>query len=522
MTPEQLPKIVTAAQMRAIDERAIAGMGIPGLTLMENAGQGIATVIRDQILDGDAQGVAVAIVCGRGNNGGDGFVVGRYLSEWGATVGFFLIGEIARLKGDAKENHERAQAMNLPVTEIGDDGPIPDFAEFGLIVDAIFGTGFRGPIKGIAVQVVEAMNAAGKRIVAVDSPSGLDSDDGVVEGSIVSANNTITLACSKRGQWLWPGREHVGRLEIVDIGIPDEAVDSQSVNLNLITQDFVQQSLPVRPPTGHKGTFGKALIVGGSVGMSGAVALAANASCRAGAGLTYAGVPSSLADAVDANAVEPVVLAWPEVRQRRTLALRGLGEIVKRWEDVDAVAIGPGLSRHHESLELARRLIARRSRPTVLDADGLFAFAKDQSILEAPSDVPLIITPHVGEMARLLSKSNSDIAADREAAAREAAERFNCIAVMKGAPTFVAEPDGQVYLNPTGNAGMGSGGVGDVLTGIIVSLLAQGCEPLTAALMGVFIHGLAGDFAAAEMGERSLVASDLVVALPDVLQHLEH
>lgn len=521
MKPTALPKIVTAAQMRAIDERAIQGMGIPGLTLMENAGRGIATLIRDRIFEGDVTGKRVGIVCGRGNNGGDGFVVGRYLAEWRAQVEFFLIGETATVKGDAETNLKRAIKMELFPTQIRDDSPLPDFTQYDLLVDAIFGTGFRGPISGKAADVVDAMVHSDVRIAAVDSPSGLESNNGVVEGSTITAFNTMSLACSKRGQWMWPGRGLVGMLDVVDIGIPPEAVVSENVLLSLITEDFVRASIPERPPDGHKGTFGKSLIVGGSAGMSGAVALAAMACQRCGVGLTYAGVPASLADVIDIKATEPVVLPWPEVGKRRVLALRGLGEIVKAFDNVNAVAIGPGLSRHHETQELVRRLVARRTKPTVLDADGLNAFEKDQSVLETPSDVPLIITPHVGEMARLLGRSNESVASDRETAAREAAARFGCIAVMKGAPTFVGEPGGQVYLNPTGNSGMASGGVGDVLTGIVASFIAQGIEPLSAALMGVYIHGLAGDFAAADVGERSMVASDMIAALPDVLAHLE-
>jgi NAD(P)H-hydrate epimerase len=313
----------------------------------------------------------------------------------------------------------------------------------------------------------------------------------------------------------------VGCLEVVDIGIPKEAVGNEGVNLSLITENFVRHSLPLRPPDAHKGTFGKALIIGGSVGMSGAIALAANACMRCGAGLTYAGCPESLADLVDMKATEPVVLPLPEVRAKRVLARRGLGEIIKHFARVDAVAIGPGLSTHHETQELVRRLVARRIKPTVLDADGLNAFAEPPEALAEKADAPLILTPHAGEMARLLGSSVESVASDRESAARQAAERFGCIVVMKGAPTFVAEPGGQVYLNPTGNSGMASGGVGDVLTGIIVSFLAQGCEPLTAALMGVYIHGLAGDFAATQIGDRSLVASDLVDALPETLQFID-
>jgi NAD(P)H-hydrate epimerase len=521
MNPADLPKIVTAAQMRAIDERAIQGMGIPSLTLMENAGRGVASVIRDKTLEGNIQGRRVAVVCGRGNNGGDGFVVGRFLAEWGARVTFYLIGARSTIKGDAKINCDRVQKLHLPVVEIGEGGARPAFDEFDLLLDGIFGTGFHGPATGVAAAVVDAMNQSGTRIVAIDSPSGLNADTGECLGSVISAFQTVTLACSKKGQWLWPGRSKVGLLGIVDIGIPKEAVRAENVNLALITEDFVRLSLPARPPDGHKGTFGKALIIGGSVGMSGAVALAANACMRCGVGLTYAGCPESLADLVDMKATEPVILPLPEVRPRRVLARRGLGEIVKHIEAVDALAIGPGLSTHHETQELVRRLVARRTKPTVLDADGLNAFAKSPEVLGPAGEIPLIITPHVGEMARLLGSSAESVASDREGAAHRAAAQFGCIVVMKGAPTLVAEPGGQIYLNPVGNSGMASGGVGDVLTGILVSFLAQGCEPLTAALMGVYIHGLAGDFAATEIGERSLVASDLVDALPEMLQFIE-
>ncbi|MBD3299505.1 MAG: NAD(P)H-hydrate dehydratase, partial [candidate division Zixibacteria bacterium] len=496
-------------------------MDIPSLTLMENAGRGVAEIIRDELCDGDVSGRPIAIVCGRGNNGGDGFVVGRYFRNWSAAVSIFLIGTPDRLKGDGEVNYKRATAEGIVVTPVDSADTVPEFDRFELLVDAMFGTGFRGPIKGTAEHVVEAMNRSGVRIVAVDNASGVDSDSGEADGAVVSAYLTVSLACSKRGQWLYPGRSHVGQLRVVDIGIPAEAVAEENIRLAQIINEFVGQSLPARPPEGHKGTFGKALILGGSVGMSGAVALAANACMRCGVGLTYAGVPASIADLIDIKATEPVVLAFPEVNKKRVLARRGLGEITQRIETVDAVAIGPGLSRHHETQELTQRLVSRRTKPTVLDADGLNAFEKDRSALETDSNVPLIITPHVGEMARLLERSTADIAADREQAAIDAAHRFKCIAVMKGAPTFVAAADGSVYLNPTGNNGLGSGGVGDVLTGIIVSFLAQGVEPLTATLMGVYIHGLAGDFAAADYGTRSLVASDLVSALPDVLLHLE-
>ncbi|MBI3872502.1 MAG: NAD(P)H-hydrate dehydratase, partial [candidate division Zixibacteria bacterium] len=496
-------------------------MGIPGLTMMENAGRGMAERIREGILGGHCRDMKIAIVCGRGNNGGDGFVVARYLAEAGAKVAIHLLGSLASLSGDAKANAVRPQALGLTIAETDGQSQPPDFASFDLLIDAIFGTGFRGPVDGVAARYIDAMNRSRIRIVAVDSPSGLNGDSGVISDHAIRAHTTMTLAASKRGQWLWPGRACAGHLETIDIGIPDAAVAAEAVNLGLITEEYIRSALPRRPADAHKGTFGTCLLIGSSVGMSGAVALAANAAMRSGVGLAYVGVPASLADVVDAQATEPVIFPLPEVRTRRVLALRALGEIVKLCDSADAVALGPGLSTHHETQELARRLVSRRSKPMVLDADGLNACARDIAVLEEPSEVPLVITPHVGEMARLLGRDKSAIAADREAAAREASRRFHCITVMKGAPTFVADPTGMVYLNPTGNSGMASGGVGDVLTGIIVSFLAQGCSPLVAALLGVYVHGQAGDLAAAELGERSLVASDLIDCLPNVFMLVE-
>jgi NAD(P)H-hydrate epimerase len=507
--------------MQAIDQRAIGEIGIPGLELMENAGRGIAERIGEQVLGEMTSGAHVAVICGRGNNGGDGFVIARYLTEARAEVTIFLLGTLEQLKGDAKINADRAQEIGLTINALSDDSTIPELDHIDLLIDAIFGTGFHGPITGLAAGMIAAMNESGVSILAVDSPSGLNGETGTAEESVVRAHYTMTLAAAKCGQWLWPGRGLTGQTETIDIGIPDEAFAAENINLRMITEEFVRASLPLRPADGHKGTFGKVLAIGGSAGMSGAIALAAHAALRSGAGQTFVGTPASVVDVVDAHSVETVVRPLPEVRQRRVLARRALGEVMSLCEAVDAVAIGPGIGLHTETQELVRRLVARRTRPTVLDADGLNACAKDISVFETESGVPLIITPHPAEMARLLHCPVDDIVADREQAARDAASRFGCIAVMKGAPTFVADPDGQIYLNPTGNSGMATGGSGDVLTGIIVSFLAQGCAPLTAALIGVYLHGLAGDFAAAETGERSLIASDLVAALPDVLIHLE-
>lgn len=522
MNPRDLPPIVTSAQMRLIDELAIKKYGIPSLDLMETAGSRVANHIIDNICERSLTGKRIAILCGPGNNGGDGYVVARHLGAAGARVEIFSVVALSKLNGDAKVNADRVAKSGISVWEVEEDAQPVDLSVYHVIVDALFGTGFHGAIDGVAARLIQAANASGVTIIAIDTPSGLGHDRGQYAEPAIRAAHTLTLGAVKLGQLLWPGRKLVGELDIIDIGIPSQTFRELDVKTFLMTSEFVRSTLPARPPEAHKGTFGKVLIIGGSAGLTGAIVLAANASMRSGVGLTYAAVPESLVDVVDAGAIETVTRALPEVGGKRVLARRALGECVRLSDQVDAIAIGPGLSIHHETQVLVRRLIQRLAQPAVIDADGLNACARDTSCLEGERHAQLILTPHVGEMARLLGASNEEIAGDRQTAATEAARRFKAIIVMKGAPTFVADPDGFVYLNPTGNSGMASGGVGDVLTGIIVSLLAQGCQPLDAALLGTYLHGLAGDMAADSVGQRSLVASDLVDALPDAFLHISH
>jgi len=507
-------KITSSEQMQNIDRQAIDGLGIPGLDLMEAAGRGVAEHIRDGICDGQVTGWKIAIVCGRGNNGGDGYVCGRYLTEWGAIVSYYLLGKTSQLTGDAKANYDRLPDQ-AALHEITGDEHIPGFDEYDLVIDALFGTGFKKEITGPAAAVVLRINDCGKPVVAVDIPSGLSSDSGQTEGVAIKAQMTVTFACPKVGHFLYPGRELTGALRIVDIGIPENAVEEEGIDLNLITFGYVDETLPRRSPNAHKGVCGKIFLLAGSQGMTGAAALAANAAVRSGAGLVFVGCPSSLNDVLETKLTEALTRPLPEVSRKRTLARRALGEIMGYLDDIDALAVGPGLSQHHEAQELIRRVIARRKIPTVLDADGLNAFAAD-TIALSENDVPLIITPHVGELSRLVQATIDEILSDRRAWAQQAAKMFNCICVLKGAPTFVADPGGQVCLNPTGNAGMASGGTGDVLTGIIVALLGQGLSTMDAACCGVYLHGLAGDHAAVESGQIAMTASDMIDNLGEV------
>lgn len=520
MNPRELMPIVSPAQMRAIDENASAINGIPSLDLMENAGLAIASFVRDR-LSGPSFGCRrVSVVCGPGNNGGDGFVVARHLAEWGATVSVSLIGRRDALRSDARANYERLGKLGIRPAEIHSVEDIAAFDNTDTIVDAMYGTGFRGEIAGLDARMIEVMNTSGVDIVSVDIPSGVNGETGQIATSAVKCSYALALGFAKKGHFLWPGRGHIGQLVVVDIGIPRDTYVDALVRLREISAEFVKAALPPRRPDGHKGTFGRALIVGGSAGMSGSVVLACRAAMKTGVGLTFAAVPESLVDVVDGGSIETVVRHLPEVRARRAIALRALGEVEAACKSCDAIAVGPGMGRHHESQELVRRLVARRTLPMVVDADGLRAIAAKPTNETVRCEVPLVLTPHAGEMAGLLNKDIAEIISDRESAAVECARRFQCIAVMKGAPTFVAEPSGDVYLNPTGNSGMATGGSGDVLTGVIVSLLAQGFDPMNAALCGVYLHGLAGDIGTHEFGERSLIASDIVSGLACAIKSL--
>jgi len=507
-------KLVTAKQMQAIDAEAIQNRGIPGIELMENAGRGIAELART-ILDDDVTVTDIALFCGKGNNGGDGFVIGRYLHEWGANVHFYLLGNIGDLKGDAAVNCRRAVELNLPVTELTSEDDLPDLIGTGFLIDAIFGTGFEGEIRGLAAPCIKLMNASGAPILAVDAPSGLNCDTGEVSGVCVRAFATATLALPKIGQFLYPGRSYVGTLEVIPIGIPDDAVEQAAIKTNLIDQESVNRLLPVRLPTAHKGTCGKLLILAGSRGYTGAACLAAESSIRSGVGLCYLGVPQGLNPIFEIKLTEVITRPLPDVAKKQCLALRAMGEIRQNLKNVDAAVIGPGLGTHHETRELVRRLIPDLRIPTILDADGLNAF-EDHSEELSKCGVPLVITPHPGELSRLIDVEVPLIAQDRMTYALKAAQRFGCVVLLKGAPTFVADPLGEIYVNPTGNSGMATGGTGDILSGIIGALLAQGISALDAACIGAYIHGHAADIAVSDVGPTALIPSDIMAYLSEV------
>ena len=508
-------KIVTAEQMQNIDRITIEEVGIPGLELMENAGRGIAEFLAD-ISNGDVDSKKVVIFCGKGNNGGDGFVVGRYLSEWGANVRFYLFGKKSEVAGDAKTNLDKADGMGLQIIETSSPDQIEIDDDTNLIVDAIFGTGFRGDIRSPIAEAIDLINEQDIPIAAVDCPSGLNSSTGELSSSSICADFTATLALPKLGQFVYPGKENVGRLEIIDIGIPEDVVESQNFEINLIDEEYIFENLPEHPADGHKGDLGKLFIIAGSQGFTGAACMAANTATKSGIGLCYLGIPSSLNDICEVKLTETMTRLLPEVGKRRCLALRGLGEYKQYFDWADACALGPGIGTHHETRELVKRLMGRITIPTVIDADGLNCLqGQTEALVEA--DFPCVLTPHPGELSRLLDIPIKDIAADRLKYAVLAAEQLGKVVLLKGAPTYIAGPEGQVYLNPTGNIGMAKGGSGDVLTGLIGSLMAQGLPPLEAACCGAYLHGICGDYVRDEIGSMGMVPSDMIDAIPLVL-----
>jgi NAD(P)H-hydrate epimerase len=513
-------KLVTAEVMRSIDRETIENRGIPGPELMENAGRGIAERIRDDILL-DCPGKTIAVFCGKGNNGGDGFVVGRYLHQYGCDVTLYYIGPADKLSPDASLNLNRARELNLRLNEINAVSELPAELKADYIIDAIFGTGFTGAPQGLTAEMIEYINRQNIPVIAVDCPSGLDIDTGQHEGAVVQAAYTYSLALPKIGLMYSPGRELAGIIDIIPIGIPDNVVSSFNIKENLITPELVASLLPKRKPDGHKGDFGKLFILAGSAGLTGAATLAALASARTGLGLVTVGCPASLNSILEIKLTEPMTCPLPDVGKKGALALRGLGEIKIKLAEADAAVIGPGIGRHHETLELIRRLVASLDCPAIIDADGLNAFEKDRTALNGKHP-KLVLTPHPGEFARLIDGPIPKSLSEKYALVRKFSEQYNAVIILKGSPSIVVDTDGALYLNPTGNNGMATGGTGDVLSGMIGSFLAQGLSPLNAAICSVYLHGLSGDLAAAELGPRSLIAGDLIIFLPDAFAFLEH
>ena len=513
--------VVTAEQMRLLDQATIASGHASGGLLMERAGVGVVAAMECRY--GSLLGLRVLVLCGTGNNGGDGFVAARALRARGAEAHIGLLGDLTRVKGDALSHLARLEDLDMPVRPIDSDWSLAalmaecdgwDFA-----IDALLGTGAHGAPEGIiaaGVQAMRELDERGTRVVAVDVPTGVDADTGAIARRAVRADLTVTFGAPKRGHFLYPGRAFVGSLEVVDIGLDSSAVQAAALPVSLATTDAIAALLPTRDPRAHKTSVGRVLVVGGAAGLTGAVVLAARAAMRAGAGYVQCAIPASLLNVFAMQLLEPMALPMPETASR-SLGADALEPILELARRADVLAIGCGMSRDPVSAELARRLVDESPCPMVIDADALDALGDDRRRIPRRGNSERVMTPHLGEMSRLTGLDTAALEAGRIDRAREWAERWQSVLVLKGAPTVVAAPDGKAMVNPTGNPGMATAGSGDVLTGIIAALIAQGVQVLDAAQLGVYVHGMAGDLAALERGQMSLIASDLIDATPRAL-----
>ncbi|MGH9351763.1 MAG: NAD(P)H-hydrate dehydratase [Terriglobia bacterium] len=520
-------KILTAAQMQRIDRMTTERWDVPSLDLMENAGIGVMGFLAARYAPLAAE--KILVVCGRGNNGGDGLVVARMLRKDGLSPRVLLFAEPTALQGDAAVNYARLTESGAP--EVVPDGEAwreirPSVSGSTLIVDALLGTGLSKPLHGFLLEVVRDLNGiSSARRVAVDLPSGLSADTGEMIGECIHADASVTFTAPKYAHVFPPACEKVGEWKVEEIGTPREKIeDDADLFLNLICrEDLLWLAVP-RKLDSHKGMYGHALILAGSVGKTGAAALAAKAALRAGAGLVTVATPESAMPVVAALGMEFMTEPLHETAAG-TVALRALdeGRLDKLAEGKSVVAVGPGLGSHPETAEMIRRFVDRCPAPLVLDADGLNAFAGRISDLKAAGRVR-VLTPHPGEMARLTRLATAAIQKRRIEVAREFAMQHQVHLVLKGARTLVASPDGRVGVNPTGNPGMATGGTGDCLTGLITGLMAQSAASISAGRgtreiarvveAAVYLHGLAGDIAAARVGEASMIAGDLLEAIP--------
>ena len=504
--------LVGAATMRALDRHTISVLGVPGELLMESAGRAVAEAVLAERADGAGP---VLIVCGAGNNGGDGFVVARHLQLLGVPVRVSLVGERRKLRGDAASNATRLEKLGVAIAT----GALRT-ANAAVIVDALFGTGLDRVIRGAPAAAIRRINAArpGARVVAVDLPSGLDADTGQMHGIAVQADLTVTIGLPKMGLAQEPGRALAGRVLVARIGISDTA-PGVAYDAELWTRDAAARALPARPATGHKGHFGHALVVAGSRGKTGAAALAAEAAARSGAGLVTIACPSSCNEILEVKCTEMMTAPVADTADGG-FAAAALAPLLALVRERDAVAFGPGVGRDAEVQKLARDFSVRCSRPLVLDADGLFPFAGTALAALKTRKAATILTPHPGEAARLLGVTAAAINSDRVAAARRIATQAESVVILKGAATVIAAPDGRSALNPTGGPALGSGGTGDVLTGIVVALLAQGVPTFEAAALGAWVHGFAGDRMTSRLGRSGVLASEVAAALPGAFEAL--
>jgi ADP-dependent NAD(P)H-hydrate dehydratase / NAD(P)H-hydrate epimerase len=525
------PPLLTAAEMRAADAAAISGLGLPSLILMENAGRGLAGIIRREVDAGDGarRDGDVAIVCGAGNNGGDGLVAARHLARAGVPVHVVLTAPPDAARGDAALNLTALQRMGGVAIADGSgwttEAPWRNwFAGAAIVVDAIFGTGFRGALEGVPAAAVAAMNAASARKIAVDVPSGLNADTGRADGVVFRADVTATMGACKLGLFV-DADAPVGRVEVVELGVPilvdgrGAGAGGAGVRTHLLDEPGIAAMLPRRRASAHKGSAGHLLVVAGSPGKTGAAVLVGQSALRSGAGLVTIASTAPGQAALDAKVVELMTARY--AKGAEVDGDEAVAALTKLAEHSQAIAIGPGIPTGDGMHAVVRRLAAAATRPMVLDADALNALGTDAPTVLAAAPAPRVLTPHPAEMGRLTGLSTADVQADRLGVARRLAAATRAIVVLKGARTVIATPDGRAFVSPIACAALATAGSGDVLCGVIGALLASGADPLEAAQIAVFVHGLAGEALSVDLGD-GVAAGDLPIAIASVIARLQH
>lgn len=496
-------KILTSHQMQNIDRRTTDRFGVPSIVLMENAALAVVDAVFEHYADVDR----VALFCGTGANGGDGFAVARHLENRGVVPIVIVIGDRASIQGDARINLDICERLGLPIYDVRGDEGIEDAlahaADSDLIVDAIFGTGLNRAPGGMHAEVIRGIAELRIPVLAIDLPSGLDASSHEPFEPCVQAEVTVTFAAPKLCHVFEPASMYCGEVIVADISIPEIAIDDEAVSLALITPKDIQAHIAPRLASTHKGTYGHVAIIAGSPGRSGAAVMCARGAIRTGVGLVSVMTDAETAKLVHAASIESMTYSDDDLQA----FLHGKS----------AALVGPGLRDDEDAYEQTRAIVSAIELPMIIDASALNAFAHRAAELN-PHHRPRVITPHPGELARLLNRDAKSINANRIDAAREAARATQCVVVLKGFQSLVAEPDGSVFVNPTGNPGMATGGMGDVLSGIIAALLARGADPVDAACTGVYLHGLAGDLLRDEFGDTGLAAMDLAERIPKAIQ----
>jgi NAD(P)H-hydrate epimerase len=513
-------RIVTADEMAVIDRTTIEGVGIPGVVLMENAGRGACEAMGRHFPD--LAGKRVLALAGGGNNGGDGFVIARHLWQRRVQVDVCCLRKPADYRGDARINLDILEKLGMPVAVMADTASLPQLRErlagADLVVDAILGTGLNAPVSGFYRNVIELVNELGRPVFAVDLPSGLDATTGLPLGVCIRASVTATFGLAKIGQLVTPGCSFVGHLEVVDIGLPRSVTEmAEPPRLWLDPRDL-GPLVRARELPSHKGSFGHVLVVAGSVGKTGAGAMASMGAGRAGAGLVTLAVPVSLHGLMEVKLTEVMTEPLAETAEQ-SIAEAAVPRLEELLQNKEALALGPGISTQEETRRVVLRLVEGSPCPVVVDADALTVLVGHLGVLKR-ARAPVILTPHPGEMGRLTGLSPAEVQSRRVELAQAFSREHGVTLVLKGARTLVASPEGRLAVNGSGNPSLASGGTGDVLTGLIAGLLAQGLAPFQAACLGVYCHGAAADRLAPRYGDRGLLATDLLPEIPAVLKSL--